>query len=454
MLVWNQGAGWAVASALSIGMMGGCGKATSGSTDRACQAAEEQCAQQGPASQQAAAPSQPPSVQEPAQPPSPSVPRECALRGFATQADIDALEGCAVLLGDLVVSLPNADLRPLHALTRITGTMSLGAPEVARPSFTLEGLEQLESIGLIATMDGLSITSLAPLRSLRSVTELYLTRLPNLINLQGLERLELDDIMLEVYDAPRLQSLRPLVFPARMNHRLHLRQVPSLIDLGDISRLQSIEDLELNQTGLTHLDELVSLRSALILQLVNNPLLQEVSALSSLESTELFTFYGNPQLLQLPAFPVLSGVGNLTIEDNERLESIGSYPLLTWMVGGWNGELKVRNNASLQQIDGLAGLEQTDRVVIQANAKLRSIALPGLRSVTQSLVVTSNPELDPGAATALAGVRATVAKLVGNDGGPTLRDPCPWLEDTICDAPPYDTLCAEGSDAVDCPIPL
>jgi hypothetical protein len=410
--------------------------------------------QQGPTGQQAAAPFQPPPLQEPAQPPPPSAPRECGRRGVSTQADIDALEGCEVLLGDLVVWQPNADLRPLHALTRITGGVSLGSPEDERPLFTLEGLEQLESVGGSAMIDGLSITSLAPLRSLRTVTALYLTRLPNLIDLQGLDRLELDDILLEVNDAPRLQSLRPLVFPARMSQRLLLRRVPSLSDLGDISRLESIVDLDLNQTALTHLDELASLRSALILQVVNNPLLQDVSALSGLVSTEFFTFYGNPQLLQLPAFPALSGVGTLTIEDNERLESIGSYPLLTWMGGGWSGELKVRNNASLQQVDGLAGLEQTDRVLIQANAKLRSITLPGLRRVTQSLVVTSNPELDPSAVTALAAVQATVAKLVGNDDEPTLRDPCPWLEDNICDAPPHDTLCAEGSDAVDCPIPL
>ncbi|MEO8183651.1 MAG: hypothetical protein ABI895_33310 [Deltaproteobacteria bacterium] len=120
----------------------------------------------------------------------------------------------------------------------------------------------------------------------------------------------------------------------------------------------------------------------------------------------------------------------------------------------WAGELKVRNNASLRLLDGLAGLEQLDRVLIQGNASLRSIALPGLRRVTQSLVITSNPRLDPSTATTLSTVQATLSKIVGNDGAPQLRDPCPWLEDTICDAPPSDTLCAEGSDSVDCPLSL
>lgn len=216
------------------------------------------------------------------------------------------------------------------------------------------------------------------------MSELYLSQLPNRVDLQGLERLELDDIVLGVYDAPQLTSLRPLVFPAIMQQRLLLALVPNLVDLGDMSRLETNLNLELTQTGLANLSPLSNLRSARILQLTNNERLEDVSALGGLEETELFTIHGHPLLRELPAFPLLSRIGNLDIENNDRLETLGSYPLLTQMSGGWSGQLKVRNNVSLQQIDGLAGLEQTDRVLIQSNASLRSISLPGLRRVTQT----------------------------------------------------------------------
>lgn len=71
-----------------------------------------------------------------------------------------------VILGDLVVSLMSADLKPLHALKRITGSMRLSSPQPEPASYTLERLEQLESIGGRATLERLALPSLAPLRNL------------------------------------------------------------------------------------------------------------------------------------------------------------------------------------------------------------------------------------------------------------------------------------------------
>jgi hypothetical protein len=42
------------------------------------------------------------------------------------------------------------------------------------------------------------------------------------------------------------------------------------------------------------------------------------------------------------------------------------------------------------------------------------------------------------------------SKIAGNQGQPTGFAPCPFEHDGYCDAAPKDTLCAEGTDPVDC----
>jgi hypothetical protein len=266
--------------------------------------------------------------------------------------------------------------------------------------------------------------------------------------------LELADVFFDVLDAPSLRSLSPLVFPAHMSQRLLVRQAPSFSDLGAVSQLQSLVDLELNHTAVTTLRGLENLRDVEVLELYDNPLLEDVSALAQLHSTEFFSFDKNPRVRELPVFSDLEGAGFVSIEENAALVSAGSYPKLISLTGSWSGQLQVRNNPLLTALDGFAQLQRADLVRIQFNASLSRVAFPQLRSVSGSLVVTSNPVLDANTATQLAVVQAPLSKIVGNQSAPLLLDPCPWTNDTICDEAPDDVLCAPGTDAADCSSPL
>jgi hypothetical protein len=98
-----------------------------------------------------------------------------------------ALAGCHVYRGSLSLSTAVADLSPLASLRTVEG--SLSSPGYNSDLETLEGLEQLQSVGEFSFFgDGLA--SMSGVRNLFEVRGPFrLTRLRNLSDLDGLENL-------------------------------------------------------------------------------------------------------------------------------------------------------------------------------------------------------------------------------------------------------------------------
>jgi hypothetical protein len=83
------------------------------------------------------------------------------------------------------------------------------------------------------------------------------------------------------------------------------------------------------------------------------------------------------------------------------------------------------------------------------NPRLREIDFEALERAS-SLRLNSNPELPATSLSFVSRVTADFLKVAGNAGDPLLLDPCPFVDDGVCDAAPYDTLCADATDERDC----
>lgn len=68
----------------------------------------------------------------------------------------------------------------------------------------------------------------------------------------------------------------------------------------------------------------------------------------------------------------------------------------------------------------------------------------------QTLAIHANPALSAASLPFLAAVQAQSIEIAGDAGDPTLLSPCPFIDDSVCDTAPYDTLCAEASHQRDC----
>jgi hypothetical protein len=361
------------------------------------------------------------------------------------QSELSALEGCEVIDGDLyVVPFAGADLRPLHALTSVEGTLAFAeAPgtvlgsEVARIQAlneagwltSLEGLESLESVGALQ-LHGLS-TGLAPLANLRVVTEgwLEIVRCNDLRDLDGLQNVAGIDTLTLVCES--LESMTGIQLPPSMTS-LYI-DAASLTDLGSFA-VEGVEsDMAIMNTRLQNLDALSGLRyvgGGLVLQ--NNPALDDMSGLDGLEVLGTLIIRDNASIEVMPPFTALSRIEGLMVYDNLRLRELPTFPalyadvgvldgldederartLLAWrpdlieVVGnpeleqlsiprGWSSgsHVAVRNNAKIKVVD-FARLESIDRLVISGNPLLDSVELGALATVA-SLKVQDNPLLAP-----------------------------------------------------------
>ncbi len=267
------------------------------------------------------------------------------------QDQLNTLEGCQTIEGDLnVVPFLGADLRPLHALTRVTGQLTfseptpdtgwiiplwepcpagcLGAPFNALYGTgwleSLEGLESLESVGGLK-ITGLSAATLAPLANLRTLTDgglLHLSHCPDLVDLDGLDNgTGVSDLYVS---CDNLETLAPLSLARQMN--IVSVAGPKLVDLGsfDVRRVSGF--VRISNTGLMSLDALSSLISvADTLYVFGNAQLQDMSGLDGLLNADSLLVSNNARLERFPAFASLVQLNALAISGNAALKDLSLF---------------------------------------------------------------------------------------------------------------------------------
>lgn len=356
-----------------------------------------------------------------------------------SQAELDQLEGCASIDGDLhVVPFEGADLRPLHALTEVTGALAFaGAPDTVDGAevnriealydagwlTSLEGLEALESVGALRIV-GLSASSLTPLANLRFITQgdLHIQRCSNLRDLDGLQNLSgVDYLHLMCRDLESMAALRL----GRSMNALSLVG-PALTDLGALEVEHVANEIIIMDTQLEHLDGLAALRSVsggFLIQ--GNSALVDMSGLDGLEVAGTLHLKNNAQLERLPELPALSRLYGLMLYDNPRLSELSELPALfqDFLRPGVRDQLTERdllawrpdyieivNNPELQQLTMPSGWLSGSHVVVRGNAKLAAVDFSQLRSI-DVLSIEDNPLL----ADVELGALATIDSLTVRD---------------------------------------
>lgn len=387
------------------------------------------------------------------------------------QDELNALEGCEVVEGDLnVVPFAGADLRPLHALTAVGGLLSFSEPPPAdgwvtpagpcissciEPAIgatpsdwlsSLEGLESLETVGSLRIV-GLSASDVEPLQNLRSLTDggyLSLTKCHNLRDLNGLRNVT-GILDLEII-ADSLETIAALQLPRQMNS-VHLEGA-SLRDLGTFpvrgvlnflklvgSSLENLDPLaELDWVGtdlsirgnplLTNMDGLNGLVSAGALHVSNNDSLERFPEFTALEHLRAFSMYNNDVLHDLSAFhaahhrvtlrPTLLSLDWSNAEFPDYIDISGNPALESFaMPMRWRfGELvRIVGNDNLRHLD-LGSFETMDWLWISDNQALESVEHARLGTIDK-LQVEHNPSLLP---SAFDGIPRFETIMVGNAG--------------------------------------
>jgi hypothetical protein len=350
---------------------------------------------------------------------------------FQTQAALNRLADCETVYGDLTITF-DADLRVLHSLRTLLGTFDIRP--LSRHISSLAGLENLEVVSGDLRLQGVS--SFAPLASLQAVGaksgQGLTVQQGTVRDLTGLEKLtSLHNLTL--LDLPELVSLAGLPSPTGMES-LNLVSVPALATLPPFSAAQ----VTLQGTGFTNL---ASLQGTPIGELIvqNNPLLVD----ATISTVQKLRLEGNPVLSVLTLPAQAKPLESLEVIGNPSLQSIVGADSLVFLES-----LSVRENPVLQTIN-LPWVQELNTFQVIRNTNLSAIDLPLLVQAVQDLTVVSNPNLSMPSIFSITG-RAKKYKLAGNQGDPLFLDPCPYIRDTFCDAPPVDSICAAGTDSYDC----
>jgi hypothetical protein len=265
---------------------------------------------------------------------------------------------------------------------------------------------------------------------LAEIGGLQLALNPELTSIAGLQRVESVAGDFIVQDSERLAALE---FPAlaRVDGLLGLAALPRLRDV-DFSGLVRIGGLNIASTGLDGLAGFSALES------VGSVLIGDNSRMTELDLTGWtlgsLSVRGNAGLQRLAAVltPVPETAASVFITDNAALTRIDGAidgEELRWLV--------LTDNGALAQMAPWTGLARLSGLRIQHNASLTELRswLPALSRADQ-VWIFGNAALPPAAVDALlAEVEHDDEPRVGdNEGQVTELQPCPWPDDSVCDA--------------------
>jgi hypothetical protein len=276
-----------------------------------------------------------------------------------SQADIDALEGCETIDGNvLVMPYFEPDLRPLHALTAVTGELGLGASYIWSAGDPTREQQAAEA----AALEGGFIASLEGLESLERVGSMALSR-ASVHNLTPLANLRAISGALSLVECDQVTDLTPLAGVVIHELAIDLDNVESLTGL----RLyQYVKSLDISGERLVNIDALATVRSVDLSVTIRETAMRDLRGLGQLEHVR-----GDMLIMDNPALQTFDGIERLYIE----------------------GTIVIARNAALERPDGLDDLLRAGEIVIDGNDRLRRLPeFPNLDF--RGLYVWDNPALE------------------------------------------------------------
>lgn len=334
-----------------------------------------------------------------------------------TQEQLDALEGCQIIAGNLdIVAFPNASLRSLHALRSVEGYVVVGGHTPVRPPNderrleewleevgeyensivdwlpSLEGLEHLEAVDSLSV--SAPVSSLQPLSGLRRINTGSLSVKSDLLpSLAGLEQVRGFDSLGVI--GVELRDISAVTLPETMQG-LHIRAPIATLTA---EALRSANTIDLVGTELAHLDALERLETVGVLSVIGNPRLRDMQGLNALRTIGELYVQENDALERTCDFASLASLELLQVQDNDSLSELpsfpayyqGSIPAVTDRPVVNVEQLVLRGNERLKQLHVPATWKAVG-VINVSDTHLDSIDFANVQSVG-TLVVWANPAL-------------------------------------------------------------
>lgn len=315
---------------------------------------------------------------------------------------------------------PRIIIRDNPLLTSLKGvTLPAECPDAEinicdNPRFcSLEGLEDIRSLGALAIDNEPLLNDLSPLKDLEFIGDLRVSG-TGISNLDGLENISTVKAGVTLENNPSLDSLAGLPVSVETQKitissnesltGLTGLTVPNdfqgLISVWYLSGITSLSGIHLPDDfkgGLSiyHNDNLRSvnlpkIKSMETLLIGHNPSLVSMDrGLEALSRVNTLHIKGNSNLISLRTLSKLTSVEILMIEDNPSLSTIEGLSRLEQA-----DAVGIRGDGSLETLKGLDGLKEVGIIEIEGNDALRTLEnLGALKTVKDSLLVHNNKKL-------------------------------------------------------------
>lgn len=160
---------------------------------------------------------------------------------------------------------------------------------------------------------------------------------------------------------------------------------PSLTSLDPLNNLDSVTaELRIsNNMALTNLDGFTSLRSVVNLLIDNNASLASIDGFNALISTYEFSLYGgsitiqnNPSVVTIGGFNAIVRGQRVKIDNNDKVTGITGFQSLNRIIGSYLssfGSLAISNNDALLGLDGFSSLMYIGYFSVSGNDNLKNI---------------------------------------------------------------------------------
>jgi hypothetical protein len=297
------------------------------------------------------------------------------------EATLEQVRGCSVVEGNLgLFGLEGLDLSPLTSLRHVEGELTL--TEFNR----LEALADLRTARSLS-LQRLAVPSLRPLSGLVASAEsesgLHIHECDNLSDLVGLDGFRVSNLV--VSNNAKLRTLQGISVRPEMRD-VGIHENPTLGSLWADS-------------GSSLLSEEAYVRRARFVGVSGNPALRDLTPIALLQATQELRL---SELPGLPVFPELTEVSILEVQHNRvppngaNVGEVSIVPALEQIQPGANSGLLLIDNRGMTKFR-LPSLSATTTIWIRDNADLVSVEVPGLRSISDWLIATCNPQLSEAA---------------------------------------------------------
>ncbi len=241
-----------------------------------------------------------------------------------------------------------------------------------------------------------TITDLGSLSLVKSISgDLFVDNTSALTTLEGLDRLETLGGRLDMRGNQSLRDIDALTAVAAIGGGISIRGNPRLEHLDGLGGLRSfvgnlaIRDNE-RMTRIGGLRQLARIGGDV--SIVSNPSLTAFDAFTRLiEIDGYLSIFGNARLTSLVGFNQLTGVDRLDIQENLQLITLAGLSALTTV----RRDLWIEDNPVLEDLDALAELATIEgALIIRGNSALSSIrGLENIETTLAAMAIEENQSL-------------------------------------------------------------